>query len=123
LLHTRFELPFRKALVTVVDRFELAAVDRHNRVGEQIQVAAQGDELAADSTDCLPVIFAEISNRLEVWCQLSGEPYQLQISLRLAFETAAGLNSVEIAVDVDLKQGRWMISGPTGGFGFHAVEA
>jgi hypothetical protein len=40
LLHTRFKLPVGEVLVTVVDRFEFAAIDRNNRLREQIEAAA-----------------------------------------------------------------------------------
>jgi hypothetical protein len=40
LLHARLELVFGEVPVSTIDRLELTAVDRHQRVGEEVQAAA-----------------------------------------------------------------------------------
>ena len=102
LLHPRLELAVGEVLVAIVDRFELAAIDRDDRLGEQLQIAAQDDELPAHAADRLAVIFAKVGDRLEVRRQSSGQPNQLDVALGLALEPPARLNPVQIAVDVDL---------------------
>jgi len=85
LLHPRLQLPVGKVLVSVVDRLELAAVDGHDAVSEQLQPAAQQHELAAHLADRIAVVLAEVSNSLEVWRQPPGKPHQLDVALRLVF--------------------------------------
>ena len=74
--------------LAVVDRLELAAVDGHHRT-EQLQFAAQHDEAAADASDALAVVSAEVSNGLEVRRQAASEPHELQVALSLALQSAA----------------------------------
>jgi hypothetical protein len=52
----------------------------------------------------LTVALAEVRDRLEVWHQASRHPHQLDVALRLALETATRLDSVEVAVDVNLEE-------------------
>jgi len=75
LLHPSFELAVGEVLVAVVDRFEFAAIDRDNRLREQIEAAAQHDEVAADSADRLAIVLAEVRDRFEVRHQFAGQPY------------------------------------------------
>ena len=51
LLHARLQLAVGEVLVAVIDRLELAAVDGHDAVREQLQPPAQHNELAADLAD------------------------------------------------------------------------
>ncbi len=64
LLHPRLELAIGKVLVAVVHCLELAAVDRHDRLGKQVQVSAKHHELPARAPDPFVVVLAEIRNRL-----------------------------------------------------------
>src|SRR5207244_7341062 len=54
----------------------------------------------------------EVGDRLEVRHQLAREPDQLHVALRLPLQSAAGLNAVQVSVDVDLQQRGWVISRP-----------
>jgi hypothetical protein len=47
---------------------------------------------------------------LEVRRQATGQPHHLDVTLRLALQSAAGLDLVQIAVDVDLQQNAWVIA-------------
>jgi hypothetical protein len=78
-------------------------------LGEQLQPAAQHHELAADLADRLAVILAEVGDGLEVRCQTPGQPHQLDVTLSFALQTPARLHAIEIAVDVDLEQDRWVV--------------
>ncbi len=107
----------------VVDHLELAAVDSHDRFGEQIEPAAQHDEFATDVTDRLAVVLAKVGDGLEVRRQAPGQPHQLNIALGLAFQAPTRLQAVEIPVDVDLQQHRRVVRGTPGIRGCHALEA
>ena len=102
--------------IPVVDRLELAAINGHHRIGEQLHMAAQVDEFPAHLADRLAVVFAEIGNRLEVRHQPAGQPHQLDVTLGFPLQSAAGLNSIEITVDVDLQKSGGVIAGTAGGF-------
>src|SRR5262245_53006605 len=99
----------REILVAAVHRLELAAVNGHARAGQQAQLSAKGDELHAHLAYRTPAILAEISNRLVIGNQPAGEPHHLNVAPSLAFKSAARLDSIEVAVDVELQEYRWMI--------------
>jgi hypothetical protein len=86
-----------------------ATVDGHDGLREQLQVTTQHDEATADISDAGAVVTPEVGNGLEVRRQASREPHHLDVALRLALQAAAGLNAVEVAVDVDLEQDRRMV--------------
>src|SRR3974390_613469 len=74
LLHPRLELAVGEVLVAIVDRLELAAINGHDRLGEQVQLPAKDDELPTHAANRLAVILAKIRDRLEVRRQSSCEP-------------------------------------------------
>lgn len=113
LLHSPLKLGAGEVAVAVVDRLELAAIDGHKCFREQAKLLAQHHELPTDAADCLAVIFAEVSDGLEVRHQTPGQPHQLKVALSLTFETGAGLDAITIAVDVDLQEVSRIVSGPT----------
>jgi hypothetical protein len=94
LLQPRFKLAVGEVLIPIIDRFELASVDRHNRLGEQLQIPTHDDELATYAADSFAIISAKVGDRFEVRRQPSGEPNQFEVVLGLALETPAGLNAV-----------------------------
>jgi hypothetical protein len=89
LFHALGDLGHGEVLVAVVDRLELAAVDRHHGLGEQIQPAAKLDELATYRPDRRAVVAAEVGDGLEVRRQASGQPHQLDIALRFPLQSPA----------------------------------
>jgi hypothetical protein len=112
LLHPPGDLGHGVIHVAVVHRFELAAVNRNHRSGEQAQLAAQHHKLGTHRPDRCTVILAEVGDRLEVRHQPPGQPHQLDIALRFAFQSPARLKAVEVAVEVDLQQRRGMVGRP-----------
>ncbi len=54
--------------------------------------------------------------------ELTGEPHQLEVAAGLLLEAAARREAIEIAVDVDLEQGRRMIGRAACGVRENAVE-
>ncbi len=109
------ELGRSEVLVPIVDRLELAAVDGHQRLGKEVQPAAQHDELAAHGADGAAVVLAEVGDGLEVGRQPPGEPHQLDIALRFALQPPARLDAVQVAVDIQLEQHRRVVAGASGG--------
>jgi hypothetical protein len=97
------DLGHRVIFIAIVHRFELAAVNRNHRSGEQAQLAAQHHKLGTRRPDRPAIVFAEVGNRLEVRRQPPSQPHQLDIALCFPFETPARLHAVEIAVEVDLQ--------------------
>ena len=104
----------RKVLVTGVDGFELAAVSGDARARQQAKLSAKRDKSAAYLADRSTVILAEISNRLVIRNQPTREPHHLNVASGLALKPAARLNSIEVAVDVEFQQYRWMVRRPSG---------
>ena len=90
---------------------------------EQIQLAAQHDELAAHLADRRPIVLAEVGNGLEVRHQPSGQPHQLDVALRLALQPTAGLDAIQVAVDVELQQHRRVVRRPARRRRVNPIEA
>src|SRR5450759_480365 len=95
-------------------RLELGSVDGHHCLCEQAHLPAQHHELPTHTTDRLTIAFAEIGDRLEVRHQSPAQPHQFHIAVSRGLQTPTGLNTIEVAVDVDLQQNRGVISRPTG---------
>jgi hypothetical protein len=79
-----------------------AAVHGHDTLRQQLELAADRHEVAEDVADARRVVVAEVGNRLEVRRQAPSQPHQLDVALAFALQPPAGLNPVEVAVDVDL---------------------
>lgn len=122
LVQSGFQLAIREVLVSIVHCLELAAVDGNDRLGEQAQATAHNNEISADATDGLTVVLTEICNRFEIRGQPPREPNQLDVSLSLPLESAAGLDAVQVPVDVDLQKRRRMVSRSACCLGFRTVE-
>jgi hypothetical protein len=109
LLHPPAHLGRRIVLVAIVHRLELAAIDRDNGLGEEVQPTAQLNEPAARCSDRGPVVAAEVGDRLEVRRQAPRQPHQLDVALRFPLKAAARLKPVEVAVKVDLQHRRGVV--------------
>src|SRR5215475_10945923 len=59
----------REILIAIIDRLELAAVDRNPRLREQAQISAKGDELRTNLADR-----SSVSNPLHHLCSLPPTP-------------------------------------------------
>lgn len=75
--------------VSVVHRFELAAVHRNHGPAEQAHATAQHHKLGADRADRGSVIAPEVGDGLEVRCQPISQPHQLDIATCFPFKPAA----------------------------------
>src|SRR6267378_2294608 len=96
-----------------VDGFKLAAVDRNARFAEQLKTSAQHHELTADLADGFAIVLAEVGYGLEVRHQAAGQPNQLDVALTLPLQAPARLHPIEVSVDVNLQQRRWMVGWPS----------
>ena len=65
------------------------------------------------------VVAAEVGDGFVIGRQASGQPHQLDVALALPLKPAAGLDAVEVAVDVQLQQHRRMITWPSRRRGDH----
>src|SRR5262249_18747921 len=102
----------REVLVAIVDRFELAAVNGYARACQQAHRSAKRNKPRTHLADRRPVILAEIGNRLVIGNQPTREPHHLNVAPGLALKPTARLNPIEVAVDVQLQQNRWMVGRP-----------
>src|ERR1700724_3290637 len=94
----------REILVTIVDRFELAAINGDARGRQQAKLPAKRDKPRTHLADRWPAILAKISNCLVIGNQPTREPHHLNVTSGLALKPPARLNPVEVAVDVELQQ-------------------
>ena len=77
------DLGHREVLVAVVDSLEPAPVERHDSSREQVEIAAQDDELGTGSADRRSVVATKVGDRLEIRHQPAGQPHQLDVALAL----------------------------------------
>jgi hypothetical protein len=89
-----------------------AAVNGHRPLGEQLQLAAHDHEAAADVADSGTVVVPEVGNGFEVRRQATREPHELDVALALVLQPSAGLDAIEVAVDVDLQQDGGVVGRP-----------
>src|SRR5450756_1506155 len=122
LRHTPLHLGACEVPVTVVYRLELAAVDRHAGLREKAHRAAKRNKPGADLADGAAVVLAEVGDRLVIGSKPARQPHHLNVAPSFTLQSPARLDPVEIAVDVELQQHRWMIRGPAGYLGFDPVE-
>src|SRR6185312_13946066 len=94
--------------------FELRSIDGDARCNKQIKLAAQRDELAADLTNGLAIVLAEIRDRLEIWRQLPGQPDHLDIALAFPLQASARRHAIEVAVYIELEHNTGVIAGSAG---------
>jgi hypothetical protein len=76
--------------------------------------SAQLDKARTDLLDGRPVVLAEIRDCLVVRRQPTKQPHDLDVAAGFAFQSAARLHAVEIAVNVQFQIDRRMIRRPTG---------
>jgi hypothetical protein len=76
-------------------------------------ISRQIDKASADLSDRRPVVLAEVRDHLVVGHQPAKQPNDFEIAPGLAFQATARLHAVEIAVDVELEQNRWVVGGPS----------
>src|SRR5207248_63002 len=86
LLQPPLHLGLGEVPVTRVDGFELTAVNRDDRLGEEFKAPAQHHKLTADPPDGLAIVLPEVGYCLEVRHQPAGQPNQLDIALALPLQ-------------------------------------
>src|SRR5262249_9808866 len=117
-----FHLRAREVLVAGVDRFELAAVNGDTRARQQAKLTAKRDKPHTHLADRRAIILAEIGNRLVIGNQPTRKPHHLDVTSGLALKAAARLNPIEVAVNVELEQHRWMVRRTSRCLGIDAAE-
>ncbi len=100
---------FRSRLFTALNLLPSTATTASR---EQVQLTAEHNELPACTANGRPIVLAEIGDRFEVRHQSAGQPHQFDIALGLTLQPSARLDAIEVAVEIDLQHGRWMIAWP-----------
>jgi hypothetical protein len=106
------DLALGEVAVTVVDRLELAAVDRDAIALQYADAAAEFDELCAGLADGGAVVAPEIGDGLVVRREATRQPHQLDVAPGFALQPPTGGNVVQVAVDEELEQDRRVIAWP-----------
>src|SRR5215475_14508595 len=88
-LQSSRQLHHGEDIVPRIDGLELRSIAGDARCNKQIKLAAQRDELAADLTNGLAIVLAEIRDGLEVRRQLPGQPDHLDIALAFPLQASA----------------------------------
>ena len=88
---------------------EESAVDRHNFAAHQVERARQQHERPIRSLERSAVFLTEVRYRAIAGYKPAQQPDQLQISLSLALQTSRGADLIEVAVQIQLQQIRWII--------------
>ena len=109
--------------IPIIDGFEFAAINGNQSFREQTELLAQYNELFADTADCLAVVLAKVGNGLEVRHQPTGQPHQFNVTSRFPLKTPAGLNAIQITVNVDLEENGRVIGRATGGCRIYPFES
>ena len=60
-----------------------------------------------------PLSLPEIGYRLEIRHQAAGQPNQLDVALAFPLQAPARLHPIEVSIDVNLQQRRWMVGWPS----------
>src|SRR5258705_3417790 len=113
LRQTALHLGLSEVPIRSVDGLALAAVDRNARLAEQLKASAQHHELWANPADGLAIVLPEVGYGFEVRHQAAGQPNQLDVALTLPLQARARLHPIEVSVDVNLQQRRWMVGWPS----------
>ena len=106
------DLPSCKIAISIIDRFELAAVDRDARLRQQTHLSTEIDEARARPADRRAIVLAEIGNHLVIGNEPSEQPYDFQVAAGLALKPPARLNPIEIPVNVKLQKNRRVVGRP-----------
>src|SRR5882757_7113064 len=86
---------FRSRVLTALNLLpSIATLASLNR----FKTAAQQHELAADLSDGLAIVLAEVGYCLEVRHQAAGQPNQLDVTLALPLQAPARLHPIEVSV-------------------------
>lgn len=107
------DLALGEVAVAAIDCLELAAIDSDASAFQRTDPAAELDEPGAGPAERRTVVAPEIGNGLVIRHQSPGQPHDLDVSPGLAFEPAAGRDTVQITVDEELEQKCRMIPGPS----------
>ena len=83
----------------------------------------QRAKLRAYLLDRRPIVLAKISNRLVARSEPSQQSDHFQVASGFPLQPSARLDTIEIAVDIEFQQDRWVVRGPSRCLRNNAVEA
>ena len=119
----RSQLLTGEVTVRAVDRLEPGPVNGDQLSAEQIQLATEKNKLPEDGLERMAVVLTEISNGLEVGLEVTKKPDHLQIASGLGLKPPAGAHAVDVAIDVELEQIGWVVTGASGGLRLHPTAS
>jgi hypothetical protein len=86
--------------------------DLEHLIRVSAEIAQEYDhEATTDIAYALAVVAPEVGNRLEVGREPASQPHQLHVPLAFPFQPAAGLDPVEVAIEVELQEHRGVVRG------------
>jgi hypothetical protein len=97
------ELRVRKVPAFAMDRLDFRAVDRYALVPKQAPVFAQEGKRTKNLCEGVGIILAKIRNRFAVGGPGAEEPEHLDVPVCFLLQTAAGADTVHVAVEVELE--------------------
>ena len=109
--------------VLVVHRLDTRAIDRQQLPPEQVELAAQDDELAEHLPEGRTVDPPKGGYGAEVRLQAPEQPDRLDVAMRLRLQTTAGAYPVQISVDIELQHVGRIKAGASRLFRRHPLKA
>src|SRR3974390_998059 len=97
-----FHFPAREVLVSVVYGLEPAAINGNAGACEEAAAPAKHNDPGASLADGLTIVLAEVGYRLVIGTKSARQPHHLNIAPSLSLQSAARLNPIEVAVNVEL---------------------
>ena len=112
-----------KGLPALLFGFEFASINGNDGLAKELEFPANTNEVAAYLANANSVVMAEVRNRFEVWSQASCQPHQLHIALSFPLQPAAGLDAIEVPVDIKFEKNCRVIRRTTCACRCSSVEA
>lgn len=85
-------------------------------------ISRQSSTKGAHFPEPIAIVLAEVGKRLVVWNKPAKQPHRLEVAASFAFEPAARLHPIAVAVDAELQKDRGMIGRPPRCFGINPVK-
>ncbi|MNE39009.1 hypothetical protein D3C80_1329330 [compost metagenome] len=113
----------REVAFLVVYRLDAGAVDRHQFPAEQIELAAQDDELPEHLPESDMVDPAEVGDGFVIRLQVPQQPDHFDVAVRLGFQPTARSHSIQISIQVKLQKIGRIVTGTTRSLWLHAYKS
>ena len=121
----QFPLQFglREIAITAIHRLDARAIHGNQFPPVQVKFPAQPHKLPKDFPERIPIVTTEVRNRLEVRPQLAQQPDHFKVAMRLRLQTTARPDAIQIPIDIQLQQIRWIVAWTTPLAGLDTLES